>query len=480
VTQPDTDGPASTTVVFFRAGVEVARTEVAGHVLELDLPKSIELRRAGSGAVHLIESPDPLYECCGQLPLPWVDRYGPHLSTLEVPPPFPFNGSDVATMWRARNRLVSKRRPPTSGEAEWSRLRVLVGDRVDWSALEAAVVTAGALLNAWPTRPAPAVTWLPVDRAGGRVLVGMTERAARSHRMPGAAPRTPAVTARRTSVPRDRTLHALTAVAALLGERILAVPVLAAEPDLRDRLAGLFRRVASRSDPDRPVADPPPSAWPSPMSGAYSTCVRALATVRDLGPGNQSAPLSELWELYEVWTAQTVLGAIESVLGPGGVTSGSRIGRWTDGSALIELHYQARIPASGSVEILGEKYSAAVGDLIPDLLLVRRDGGVNNALVLDAKKRSSEMASDDLTANASKYLWGIRRSDSPGTVPVLACAVMLAPLGGPAAGMAHGLADVYAAHPAAGIGPALVPELFKLLRSASGPHTGNAWHGPWA
>ncbi len=433
-----------TSVVFVRAGVEVARTKMPGHLLEINLPKSVDLRRSPGGEIHLVESLDPLLECCGQIALPWVNRHGPGLSVLDVPPPAPFNAADLITMWQARNRLTARRRPHTSGSVAWSRLERVLGNDVDWGTMEDAVRVAAKTLAAWPVRAIPAVTWAPVDRAGGRLLVGLTERSTRSHRLQSGHQGVPSITARRSTLPEVRTLHALTAVAALLAERLADVPGLDQEPELRERLIGLFRQVGAKSNPTRPLADPPPSAWPAPLRATYIACLRALTTVLDLGPGDQHAPLAEVWELYQAWVAETVRNALDTVLAGALRTAprGSCIGRWADGSGVVELHYQPRIPATGALQILGSRYSAAVGNLEPDLFLVRMDASATAAIVLDAKKRSSLMTRDDLTSNASKYLWGIRLTAAPQQVPVISGAVMVSPLGGPVSALDEGLADV--------------------------------------
>ena len=98
-----------------------------------------------------------------------------------------------------------------------------------------------------------------------------------------------------------------------------------------------------------------------------------------------------------------------------GSAQADTLGTWSDGDATVELRYQATIPSgSGQVlEVLGERFVAAVGTLKPDLLIVRRGRSTRSAVV-DAKKRSSYMDIDDLTENVSKYQWGTRRErDSP-------------------------------------------------------------------
>jgi hypothetical protein len=481
MTPPDPGSPATTHVAFIRAGVEVASAEVPGHLLELDVPTSVEVRRQPGGDVHLVESTEPWAECCGRLPLPWLGRTGPGVTVLDVPAAPPFTDFDVRAMWIARNRLTASRRPPTSGHADWSRIQHLLGTAVDWQSLATAVTAGSALLASWPSRPVPTVRWLPIDRAGGRVLVGATERSRRSHSAPATAAGAPAVTARRAVTPQERTLHALSAVAALLADRLAKVPGLAQQPDLRHRLVGLFQEVGQRAKPLRPVADPPPSAWPGPLAATYGACLRALSAVEVLGAGTDASPLSEVWELYQAWCAERVRYAISDQLGPSEKVpaTGTCIGRWHDGTATVELHYEPVIPTgTNTVRILGTDFVAAVGELRPDLFLVRASLQATTALALDAKKRSAPMKWDDLTANASKYLWGIRRSGHPDQVPAISGAVMLTPAGGPASGLPSGLGDAFLAHPGAGIGPHLGPSLLAVLRGDQ-PADPKTWHDTW-
>jgi len=481
VTAPDTTGP-TTTVGFYRAGVEVARETVPGYLLEIAPPASVQLRRPAAGEVHLVEDDDPFLECCGRLLLPWVNRHGPGTTVMDIPPPLPFDNDDLRTMWTARNRLTMARRPPTSGDAEWARLRRSVGSDVDWQLLELAVWNASVTLSNWPARSIPSVQWLPTDRTGGRILVGVTERSPRSHALPSGPSGMPALTARRSAAAQPRTLHALAAVAALLANALEAVPGINQDPFIRDRLTGLFRRVAQRSLPSTPVADPPPSSWPRPLSATYAACVRALTVITAVGPGSSSAPLSELWELYQAWCAEALRAAITAILGPSGVTSPSTscIGQWSDGSATVELHYQPKITTGGAFSALGQKYQAAISDLEPDLLLLRQDGNTVRRLVLDPKKRSGLLGVDDLTLNASKYLWGIRAADQPARAPILQGVLLLAPLGGAASAHAYGLADTLIAHPRTGIADDIVVALLDVVRGGASALPPRAWKPRWS
>lgn len=461
-----------TRVLFRRGGTVVVETVIPGQLLEMDLPSTVSLRRDGA-TVALVETDDPLFECCGRLLLPWVSADGPGTTVLEVPPPPPFSSADLTAMWQARNRIQESRRPVSSGHADWSKMERRLSEAVDWRALRCAAAAAVTLLGNWPTTPTRIVRWLPPDRTGGVLLIGATERARRNHAFGPGTGGSPTLTARRFAVPDERRLHALTAVATLLGDRLDALMAQEVDTDVREGLAGLFRRVAVRSHPQRPVADPPPSVWPSSMVSAYSAILRALSSLNDVGVGTSSAPLSELWELYEAWVADQLTTGLTRALGlpHSGSVAGTVLGRWDDGDAQVELRYQATVPAvdpttrQRGLRILGEEYVAAVGALKPDLLLVRR-GGTTKSVVVDAKKRSARVTHDDLTENVSKYQWGVRRKGNPGTVPVLEKTILVAPVGDdttPCAALGEGRGGVIASAPTRPYAT-LVEDLLNSLR----------------
>ncbi|WP_435123347.1 hypothetical protein [Micromonospora tulbaghiae] len=455
----------------------MADVEIPGHLLEVDLPASVQIHRLADGRTQLIETNDPLYECCGIVLLPWISRDGPGVSTLSVPPPAPFDPADLEQMWHARNEVTILRRPPTSGSAAWSQLERHLGPRIHWAALEAAVHAASALLADWPTADSPEVRWVPFDRPGGRILLSKTERTGKAHALAHPARRAPATTARRHIVAQPRKLHALMAVSSLLARELEAVGALAAVPEIRARMVGLFRRLAVNSKPGFPVADPPPSVWPATMAGTYSSCLRALSEVRNIGAGTANAPLSELWELYEAWVAYSIRTALTELIGPPQqhTVGGTCLGRWADGDGILELHYQAIIPPyrAGRREhgfsVLGQRYIAAVGELRPDLLLVRRGPDGTTAIVIDAKKRQARVSTDDFAVSTSKYLWGIRRASNPDVVAAILQCVLMAPLGGPAAPLPSGRANVLTAHPAAPRPDEAIGRLLQSLQTNSVP-----------
>jgi hypothetical protein len=230
------------------------------------------------------------------------------------------------------------------------------------------------------------------------------------------------------------------------------------------------------------VADPAPSGWPALFTSAYSTCLRLLSTLNDVGAGTSLAPLSEVWELYEAWVVEQTLAALVTVLG-GSVPVGasdSCVGRWNDGTGQVELHYQPSVPPATSprpATLLGTAYVTVLGGLKPDALLVRRDGDLVRSVVIEVKKRSGVMDSDDFTTHSSKYLWGIRSAEMPSEVPALTGVAIVAPLGGPSAALPEGRADVLLAHPATRWPALAATSLLDLVRGNPAPQ--GEWHTPW-
>src|SRR5262249_18101419 len=139
----------------------------------------------------------------------------------------------------------------------------------------------------------------------------------------------------------------------------------------------------------------------------------ALTELTILGAGEDTAPLSELWELYQAWVAEESLAHLETLLGAAGSSRRrpSLLGRWSDGRE-IELHYTARVPAARGrvLSLCGNELYAAIGDLEPDLILAARVAGTMRMLVIDPKKRPY-LDPGTVTVEASKYLWGIRGAD---------------------------------------------------------------------
>lgn len=456
---------------FLRGGIPLSETAVPGLLLELDLPKSVTVIRSQS-SVDLVESSDPMLECCGEIILPWVSQETIGVERLQVDAPPPFSNADLQVMWEARNRLSERHRPPTSGEAPWATLRAEERTAPSWRELRRAVEAAIHLLAAWPTRPVPDISWLPLDQSGGTVMVSLTEYQAKQHAVVLPHGVAPTRTARRVATREEHRLHGLSALATLVARRVAEYSALDALPDIRRDLASVFLRVAARSRPAHSATDPPPSTWPTPMASSYVSFIRALTAMRDEGTGHSTSPLSELWELYQAWIADKLLQGLTKAIGRPieGSSRGTSLARWSDGSATIELRYQPFVPGTPDtpgVTFLGVRLLAVIGNLRPDLLLVRQEGETWRALIIDAKKRSNELLSEDLSVDASKYLWGIRQASARHIVPAVEGVILAAPLGGAHAAHTEGRAVVMSAHPGVGWSEYDISALLDLVRGIS-------------
>lgn len=466
-----TSSPSRTRVRFIRGGVAISETELPGTLLEFELPTSVSASRT-RGSVDLIESGDPTLECCGELTLPWASPTDHGVERLRIDAPAPFVNSDLRTMWEARNRLVLRHRPPTGGDADWASLALVDYDGLAWEQLGRARDVAQVLLARWPTHPIAETEWRPLDRPGGRLLVAETERTLKNHAVDLGDRVSPAKTARRYSRPEDRRLLGLALLATLAAERLSSETALDEHPALKSSLIDLFRRVAWRSYPAWPVRDPPPSTWPSGMAAAHVALLRLLTTLRDKGVGESSAPLSELWELYQSWLAESLAQALDHALGPRitSHSSGSRIGVWPDGAGEVELRYEPQFSTAlggRGTDVLGRRLVGVIGTLRPDLVMARREGGEWRAVVVDAKKRSAPLEVDDLSIEASKYLWGVRFEGSKAVVPVLSAVFLGSPVGGQAAAHSEGRAMTIEAHPAVGWRSSDVELLLDVVRGAT-------------
>jgi hypothetical protein len=464
----------STTVSYLRRDVVIAQTVLDGRLLPIQLPTSVTASY-GTGQVELVEVDDPTLECCGRLTLVTYDEDGEMaVSHLDVPPPPPFSKADLLDMWTARNRLDVARRPPTSGDADWSAVLLSPAFQIRLSMMPSALASARDLLRRWPARPAITHRTMPIERRGGRVDLLQTARA--RHRRPGVAigDRTvPGETVRVFGERRHTKCGSVAAIADLLRHRanaVLAVP--AAIPSEADRRAVLapLGGVSEMAAVPRGRVDGPPSTWPHALQTFYSRAATALAEVEVVGAGDDSAPLSELWELFQSWVAERTLALMTDILGPPKpVAKSSCLGRWTHGAEIIELHCEPTIPAGPGqfIAICGVPVHAVVGDLRPDVLIaVRTSQGGPQMLAVDPKKRP-HLDSETLTTEASKYLWGIRSSGA-------VCGVVLvAPSGGVSSKRTAGLAWTVQARPRVwDLQEATVANWLQFLRAsaaAAGP-----------
>jgi hypothetical protein len=438
----------STIVRYLRSDSVVAEEVVPGRILHLAPPSSVQVQHR-AGAIDLIEDPDPLLECCGRLTLVTLDdALETSVVGIEIPPPPPFTPHDLREMWDARNRLTSKRRSPTSGEADWSETSLSPSLQVRLERLPAAITSARGLLAHWPEQLIAVRRTLPLEQHGGREdLLATARHAAQTRPITHGRRLLPSRTVRTFGAAERRRCGAVSTIAALLrsqADRYLDSPL--ALPDAYERRAVLSPLAAVSEAAAVPTGsvDGPPSTWPSRMRTFYSLAAIALAELEIVGAGDDTAPLSELWELYQAWVAEGVLAAVIATLGPPTARTGrsSLLGRWVVAGDAIELHYQPLIPSrpGRTKTILGAPAIATIGDLQPDLILAcRTSSGLSRALVIDPKKRPY-LDPGTVTVEASKYLWGIDGLPLEGVL-------LTSPTGGASARRLSGRAWTVAAKP---------------------------------
>lgn len=431
-------------VRFRRRGVVIARASIDGRLLPLGrLPPSVEASTV-DGDIVLDESDDPFLECCGQLVFVAVGGGVARTVELDIPPPTPFTDVDLRAMWEAHNRIEVRGRPPTSAEGDWGEARLDPSDAVRLVALPLALAAARRLASDWPQDLTTQHVTLPIDRPGGHVDLRATARRAGPAAIVGARP-LPARTIRTFGRRRPRRCSSVAAIAQHLRRRAddvltsLSVPV-----EQRRALLAALGTIAERARSASDMVDGPPSTWPPQMLTFYSNAAVALSEVEIVGAGTDSAPLSELWYLYQQWVVERALAHMIGLLGePNAAVNGSCLGRWEVEGSTVELHAQLDIPArrESAATVCGRPIHAVIGDLIPDLVIASRRHGEDSVrlLVADPKKRAF-LDQGTLAVEASKYLWGIRGAH-------VVAVVLVGPTGGAAAARPEGLASSHLARP---------------------------------
>lgn len=456
----------TTVVRFLRRGTVVVESTISGQLLPVSVPRSVALKDS-PGRIDLVESSDGTLECCGRISLVALrDDNVFSVSHIDVPPPDPFSSPDLREMWEARNRLDLKQRPPTSGDATWFATVLRPRTDVRMDRLPSAIASARMLLSRWPTTPATHSQVLPLGQPGGREDLRSTDILAsqRGTTLHQNRP-LPAETARVFGSAVRRTCGSVAMLAELLrfqADILLRTPeAIPVEHDRRAVLAPLAA-VAVAAQIPKGTVDGPPSTWPTGMQKFYSLASIALAELEILGSGADTAPLSELWDLYQAWVAEAILGLMVSQLGPPIATStSSLLGRWVSGRVELELHYTPLIPSrpGKSKSISGAKLHAAIGALEPDVVIAARNlhTGQVKLLVIDPKKRKY-LDSGALTVESSKYLWGIRGDAN------LLGVVLVAPSGGVSADRLDGRAWTIESRPGElGLTSAMITNWIQLV-----------------
>jgi len=455
-----------TRVSYERAGSVIAQATVSGDLLNLALPETL-LVEQGRDEVLIVEKASSFAEFCGVIPLLSVKAGRITITELRVPAPWPFTDGDVKAMWLARARLRLRRRKAMGGEEDWASLARTTGEGLALRYLQYAHEHARQILAVWPTRHIGSHVTKSLERSGGRLLPRASERHARVV-VAGTDGPVPLHTVRAVTSAEERTFWQLSVVAAAVSGRLLRTTVLDGHEKLRSALVTMFRRLATRSRPRTRVDDPPMSTWPASARNVYWSCVTLLSALEDIATGTAAAPLSPLWELYEAWVVEELTRALELRLGPAAMTlEPDAIGTWQVGEVLTSIYYQATIPPAGNPSRVyaGRPLVSVMGEMVPDVLITRREEGTASFLVVDAKKYGTYIDIGALAENASKYLWSVREESSPVTNPVLRTVVLAAPLGGVQSHPA-GRASVFRLHPASGISEEQLDMLFASLTAA--------------
>ena len=378
--------------------------------------------------------------------LPVVTRDGRRLRAeyIELPPPQPFNETDVTLMWET---VKASSVPLLSGISAQGRLDLadpsaLRAEELEPEFLPAAHSAARALVAKWPQLESVQHVWRPLDVTAGREDERNTEKRAGIFpaitRQDGT--RRPTSTSRIVPTGHLWRSNLLAAMAhEVLGriDRVEAdrVPSLAAP-----KLIKPFEAVARQARDHSGALERPLSTWPARATAAATAFGALLSGVAPTDGGRTFAPLCYLWRLYEAWVAVQVFAQLadddrltQSALsdrGPGdewhAVFNGPK------GRVILVAQPQISDHPE-SCDILAPTDLVSVSSpLQPDVVVAGEDKslGTWDIDVYDAKKRTQAMTPGDVAEAASKYVWGIRHAQG-GELAVRAVTVVTTIQAGP-------------------------------------------------
>ena len=419
--------------VRFIGHVDVA-VEVPGAALPLVLPAGLSIDRLVQGRVDevLIRPTSAVSTFVGRLNIPYVKDRTIRLASLDVPPPEPWGMGDLRTMLTSTERI--RQNDLAGGGAlhhtpHASRYRSR--DDLAWTALTRCAAAAQMTLTHWPSRTTTRNVRHPLELSRGIELIDATERQLGSRiDLLGTrgGRRAPTVTIRRVAQVEEWRNRALAAVTSQVCAMVRSVDSHKVFGDVPASLISPVAAVAYRSRPTQPIADPPFSSWPPVFVEAYSAAVAVLSTVRGGGNGRGWIPLADLWRLYEGWLAERVLGILTRLLGPPvPIAAEGRVAcAWSGDNWQLELRHPCPFTQHPR-SMLGSTWWSTTSKLDPDVALIGSGPAGSRLVILDAKLRGRLLAGD-LAAEASKYLWGLRK-DSVGTYATQAV-VLVSPFGG--------------------------------------------------
>lgn len=360
--------------------------------------------------------------CCGTVDVVVNVNGKPKIESLTLEPPAPVTLESLARLWDA---IVEETgRAPTSALGQQRGLpgRPKPSDHLRLAAIHRAHASCQEILAAWPQRHVTVHVDRPIDLPGGRENLSRTAltgaRRAAGIVLNGRV--LPSHSVRMMSEYEDLDCPALAAaassVATLLRENSglsQAEASWIAEPFLRvsAKAAG-----ASQSTPI--------SSWPTAFVHAWESLQLVLSTFDvSINGEESSAPLTEIWRLYEgrveICTKRTIGELLPNVVESQHMDlDGAGWGykwRLADGT-IVGMLAQAVISSSSAfTSTFKEGISSTSSDLRPDVVLYATHPSRSTRIaVFDAKYTAFDSLTREAAATGgSKYLWGLQVGSAP-------------------------------------------------------------------
>lgn len=388
----------------------------------------------GRGTEHGRE-PDVL---CGRITLVFRASNEDRLETrsLYLPPPSPFAPDAVDTMWDSvcsfgvglpgSVALQGHIRAGTALElSEWN---------VGLELLHVAYASMRDLMLRWPVSVQGSLVTRPIEMPGGREDARATDRLASriATTQPGGRRPLPPRTVRRQGRDELWRVHAVATAAEELRLRLQEAGAQRGWHLVDVRFNHMLRTVAGKSATSSATPDPPMSCWPLLLQRTFLAIRGCLAELRAVRAGERSAPLTDLWRLYEAWVGVQVYQALVRLHGPpiipataglpGGFV-GSPGGNWHakwEFDEGLSVTVCAQLTFGDKAVTVGDMgagmFRSVTSDLTPDISVFLTKPEMETRLILfDAKKRSGTgrvLSAGEVGEATSKYLWGIRNAIS--------------------------------------------------------------------
>lgn len=448
--------------IEFRQGERAAAIDVDGQLLPIDFPHGVHghrVRRDGPLEWVVLEASDDV-ALAGRIAVPYIDkRHRISMAYLDVPPPPPWTRADLKRMWDSAARLLPEHLRKADmgtapwGQGEWRRSP----ERLAWERFDQCRSAAEALLVNWPTHEDESVAWIPFELSFGEELSMETDLGIGTDAQPIALEGgrlVPDRSARRIITERPAQSLSIYSAATLVSRLAIQLAERSPVGTIRADLLRPLIAVRRQARPGARAPDPPPSSWPLRFRQFYSSALGAVTHLASVGrAGDEWAPLSDVWWLYEAWVTERISVCLERILGrPDAEMHGdprTLIGCWTGANEVVELHHQVRFPTGDKqvVHLAGEDWKSVTSLLAPDVVLLVKSGDWCKMVVVDPKEWK-HLRIGDVSTEASKYLWGIRRASMPERPGAVERAILVAPVSGPdLVDVANGRAEAIHAAP---------------------------------